>query len=38
MMIGLLKRFSQRADMLEENTGFYGYQQDQEQDQDHEHE
>jgi len=38
MMIGLLKRFSERADVLEEDAGFYGYYQDQEHDQDHEHE
>src|SRR4051812_39535151 len=38
MMIGLLKRFSERADVLEEESGFYGYHQDQEHDQDHEHE
>jgi four helix bundle protein len=34
MMIGLLKRFSERADVLKEEDGFYGYQQDQEHDQD----
>ena len=38
MMIGLLKRFSERADVLREEDGFYGYAQDQEHDQDHEHE
>jgi four helix bundle protein len=38
MMIGLLKRFSERADVLKEEAGFYGYQQDQEHDQDQEHE
>jgi four helix bundle protein len=38
MMIGLLKRFSERADVLEEESGFYDYHQDQEHDQDHEHE
>jgi len=38
MMIGLLKRFSERADVLHEEGGSYGYQQDQEHDQDHEHE
>ncbi|MEY2528545.1 MAG: hypothetical protein QOJ05_635 [Verrucomicrobiota bacterium] len=38
MMIGLLKRFSERADVLQEETGSYGYHQDHEQDQDHEHE
>ncbi|HZE12344.1 MAG TPA: four helix bundle protein [Chthoniobacterales bacterium] len=38
MMIGLLKRFSERADVLREETGFYGYQQDQEHDHDQEHE
>jgi len=36
MMIGLLKRFSERADVLKEEDGFYGYQQDQERDQDQE--
>lgn len=38
MMIGLLKRFSERADVLNEESGSYGYDQDQENDQDHEHE
>jgi four helix bundle protein len=38
MMIGLLKRFSERADVLHEEGGFYGYHQDQEHDQDQEHE
>ena len=38
MMIGLLKRFSERADVLHEETGSYGYHQDQEHDQDQEHE
>jgi four helix bundle protein len=38
MMIGLLKRFSERADVLEEDAGFYGYHRDQEHDQDQEHE
>ena len=38
MMIGLLKRFSERADVLHEESGSYGYQQDQEHDQDQEHE
>ena len=38
MMIGLLKRFSERADVLREEDGFYGYAQDQEHDQDQEHE
>ncbi len=38
MMIGLLKRFSERADVLREEDGDYGYQQDQEQDQDQEQE
>jgi four helix bundle protein len=33
MMIGLLKRFSERADVLKEEDGFYGYQQDQDQEQ-----
>jgi four helix bundle protein len=38
MMIGLLKRFSERADVLGEQSGCYGYHEDQEHDQDHEHE
>lgn len=38
MMIGLLKRFSERADVLREESGPYGYPQDQEHDQDQEHE
>ena len=38
MMIGLLKRFSERADILREEDGFYGYAQDQEHDQDQERE
>jgi len=38
MMIGLLKRFSERADVLREEDGNYGYQEDQEHDQDHEQE
>ena len=38
MIIGLLKRFSERADVLREEDGFYGYHQDQEHDQDQEHE
>ena len=38
MLIGLLKRFSERADVLREECGFYGYHQDQEHDQDQEHE
>ena len=38
MMIGLLKRFSERADVLHEESGSYGYNQDQEHDQDQEHE
>ena len=38
MMIGLLKRFSERADVLKEEDGYYGYHQDQEQDQDQEQE
>jgi four helix bundle protein len=37
MMIGLLKRFSERADVLREEDGSYGYDRDQEHDQDHEH-
>jgi four helix bundle protein len=38
MMIGLLKRFSERADVLKEEDGYYGYHQDQEQDHDQEQE
>ena len=38
MMIGLLKRFSERAAVLKEDGGPYGYDQDQEYDQEHEHE
>jgi four helix bundle protein len=39
MIIGLLKRFSERADVLHEDAGSYGYHQDQEHDyEDHEHE
>lgn len=38
MMIGLLKRFSERADVLHEESGSYDYDQDQEHDQDHEQE
>ncbi|MEN3370844.1 MAG: hypothetical protein V7609_2987 [Verrucomicrobiota bacterium] len=38
MMMGLLKRFSERADFLREDDGNYGYRQDQEQDQDQEQE
>ena len=38
MLMGLLKRFSERADVLREEDGYYGYQQDQEQDQDQEQE
>jgi four helix bundle protein len=38
MMIGLLKRFSERADVLKEEDGYYGYHQDQEQDQEQERE
>jgi four helix bundle protein len=38
MMIGLLKRFSERADVLHEDASSYGYHEDQEHDQDHEHE
>jgi four helix bundle protein len=38
MMIGLLKRFSERADVLREENDSRGYYQDQEHDQDHEHE
>jgi four helix bundle protein len=32
MTIGLLKRFSERADVLKEEDGHYRYQQDQEQE------
>lgn len=38
MMIGLLKRFSERADVLKEEAGSCGYYEDQEHDQDQEHE
>ena len=38
MLMGLLKRFSERADVLKEEEGDYGYQEDQEQDQDQEQE
>jgi four helix bundle protein len=38
MLMGLLKRFSERADVLQEEEGYYGSRQDQEQDQDHEQE
>ncbi len=38
MIMGLLKRFSERADVLKEEAGDYGYQEDQEQDQDQEQE
>ena len=38
MMIGLLKRFSERADVLHEEGGPYGYYQGHEHDQDQEHE
>jgi four helix bundle protein len=38
MMMGLLKRFSERADFLREEEGDYGSRQDQEQDQDQEQE
>jgi len=38
MMMGLLKRFSERADVLREEVGSYGYQEDQKQDQDQEQE
>ena len=38
MMMGLLKRFSERAGVLREEDGSYGYQEDQEQDQDQEQE
>src|SRR5437762_7509751 len=38
MLIGLLKRFSERADLLKEEEGDYESRQDQEQDQDHEQE
>ncbi len=38
MLIGLLKRFSERADVLKEEEGDYELEQDQEQDQEQEHE
>lgn len=38
MLIGLLKRFSERADVLKDEEGDYGYQEDQEQDQNQEQE
>jgi four helix bundle protein len=38
MLIGLLKRFLERADVLKEEEGDYESQEDQEQDQDHEQE
>jgi four helix bundle protein len=39
MMMGLLKRFSERADVLKEDEGDYcGYREDQEQDHDQEQE
>ncbi|MEY2562143.1 MAG: hypothetical protein QOH88_336 [Verrucomicrobiota bacterium] len=38
MMMGLLKRFSERADFLREEDGYYGYREDQEQDHDQEQE
>ena len=38
MMIGLFKRVSERADVLKEEDGIYGYQQDQEHGQDQEQE
>jgi four helix bundle protein len=38
MMIGLLKRFSERADVLKEEDGYYGYYRDREQDQEQEQE
>jgi four helix bundle protein len=38
MLMGLLKRFSERADVLKEEEGAYAHQQDQEQDQDQEQE
>ena len=38
MLIGLLKRFSERADILKEDEGDYESPKDQEQDQDHEQE
>jgi len=36
MIIGLLKRFSERADVLHEESGSYEYHQDQDQEQEHE--
>jgi four helix bundle protein len=38
MLMGLLKRFSERADVLREEEGDYVFQEDQEQDQDQEQE
>ena len=38
MLMGLLKRFSERADVLKEEEGIYGYREDQEQDHDQEQE
>lgn len=38
MMIGLLKRFSERTDVLHDESGSYGYHQKQEQDHDQEQE
>ncbi|HVF71197.1 MAG TPA: four helix bundle protein [Chthoniobacterales bacterium] len=38
MMIGLLKRFSERADVLRDEGAIYGYDRDQEHDQGHEQE
>jgi four helix bundle protein len=38
MLMGLLKRFSERAGVLKEEEGEYAFREDQEQDQDQEHE
>ena len=38
MLMGLLKRFSERADVLKEEEGDYAYQGDQEQEQDQDQE
>jgi len=38
MLIGLLKRFSERADVLKEEEGDYAFQEEQEQEQDQDHE
>jgi len=38
MLIGLLKRFSERANVLKEEQEGYGFRKDQDQDYEHEHE